>query len=241
MAPDNAKYATGNTWSHTEEDSGPYGMTPTHPATTPANQHTRMSYKPNSIVRPLRNFIGERIDNPVEQRGTFADANPLEKATLGTMSWDNFHPSANVWLVMTTNHHRITTDPVVGPYSHKGATMTTLATASQYQWQGNTVKEEPQNYSSWRNDYSTYVGTDIRETQLERMIAYHASPGGTYRRRMYSPMIKLNTPGYLTIKRKEAVRAAQIASAKARRATAALNAGSRRRSQNLMNKFKRFK
>lgn len=109
LDPDNAKYATGNTWSHTEDTTGPHAYTPTHRATTPMVQKLRMNYAPNKIVRPLRNFIGERVFNDVEKRGTQADANPLEPATLGTMSWDNFHPSANVWLVMTTNHKRIET------------------------------------------------------------------------------------------------------------------------------------
>lgn len=109
LLPGNAKFALGNTWDHIEGATGPHAYVPTHPATTPASQFLRMSYKPNKIMRPLKNFIGERIDNTVEKRGMFADANPTENATLGTMSWDNFHPSANVWLVMTTNHERIET------------------------------------------------------------------------------------------------------------------------------------
>jgi len=109
LQADNAKFALGNTWGHIEGASGPHAYVPTHLASTPASQFLRMSYKPNKIMRPLKNFIGERIDNTVEQRGMFADANPKENATLGTMSWDNFHPSANVWLVMTTNHERIET------------------------------------------------------------------------------------------------------------------------------------
>lgn len=109
LTPDNAKYALGNTWGHIPDATGPHAYAPTHRATTPASQFLRMSYKPNKIMRPLKNFIGERIDNTVEKRGMFADANPKENATLGTMSWDNFHPSANVWLVMTTNHERIET------------------------------------------------------------------------------------------------------------------------------------
>jgi len=184
IMPDNAKYATGNTWSHTTDGTGPHSYQPTHPATTPAVQHLRMSYKPNKILRPLRNFIGERLDTPTEQRGSFADANPNEKATLGTMSWDNFHPSANVWLVMTTNHHRITTDRVAGPYSHKGATMTDLTDGSngttnqQWNWQGTKVKQEPPHYTQWRTTQADgRVGSDIRETQLERLIAMYGAHG----------------------------------------------------------------
>lgn len=179
LMPDNAKYATGNTWSHTRDDNGPWDMTPTHPASTPAVQHLRMSYKPNSIVRPLRNMIGERMDNPVEQRGTFADANPLEKATLGTMSWDNFHPSANVWLVMTTNHHRIETNRIEGPYSHKGYDQwTDLLVADQYKWNGETVKSEPANYSAWRQNLSDgRLGSDSRETQLEQLVKFYGEHG----------------------------------------------------------------
>jgi len=172
LAPDNAKYATGNTWSHTANDNGPWNMTPTHPASTPASQHLHMSYKPNKILRPLRNFIGERIDHPVEQRGTFADANPHEKATLGTMAWDNFHPSANVWLVMTTNHHRITTERIQGPYSHKGYSgMVTLTQPNYYSWFGNEIKKEPENYSLWRTAGAHGQGHDDRETQLEEVCA----------------------------------------------------------------------
>lgn len=173
LMPDNAKYATGNTWSHTKDDNGPWDMTPTHPATTPAVQHLRMSYKPNSIVRPLRNFIGERLDTPIEQRGSFADANSLEKATLGTMSWDNFHPSANVWLVMTTNHQRIETPKIFGPWSHKGySNWTTLTGAAKWHWQGQEVEKEPENYTLWRaSDHGgAYAGYDDRESQLEHQI-----------------------------------------------------------------------
>jgi len=172
LLPDNAKYATGNTWSHTKDLTGPYAGIPTHLANTPAVQHLRMSYKPNSIVRPLRNFIGERIDKPNEQRGSFADANPTEKATLGTMSWDNFHPNANVWLVMTTNHQRISTHPIFGPYSHKGFTnWTTLATAQQYEWDGETIKREPEHYTAWRTSAGAHVGSDSRELQLQSQFA----------------------------------------------------------------------
>lgn len=188
LAPDNAKYATGNTWSHTVDDNGPWDMTPTHPATTPAVQHLRMSYKPNSIVRPLRNFIGERLDTPTEQRGSFADANPLEKATLGTMSFDNFHPSANVWLVMTTNHQRITTPRIRGPYSHKGYEgMVAVSPAGQFA--GANYTKAPDSYTTWL----TQFGTDERETQLEKAIAQYGvaansgaswfhkyAPGGLY-------------------------------------------------------------
>lgn len=178
LLPDNAKYATGNTWSHTATDSGPFAMHPTHEATTASSQKLRISFKPNKIVRPLRNFIGERINNPVELQGTEADANPEEPATLGTMSWDNFHPSANVWLVVTTNHKKIVTPKVAGPYSYNSyeydnivvgqGGVTALPT-----WQGKTYNKEPTNYTSWRQDDNNhgYVGTDIREEQIARWHA----------------------------------------------------------------------
>lgn len=67
------------------------------------------------------------------------------------------------------------------------------------------------------------------------------TPGGTYKRFMYSPVIKLNTPGYLKLKAASALRKAQIASAKARRASAAMQRQSLARRKNLMSKFKRFK
>lgn len=199
--PDNAKYATGNTWSHTRSDVGPYEMLPTHAATTASEQKLRISFKPNSIVRPLRNFIGERIDRPIELQGTAADANPEEPATLGTMSWDNFHPSANVWLVVTTNHRKITTEKVAGPWSHQGYDYDPIVVGQGGvtafpTWQGKQYKEEPLNYTSWRADYAPngYVGTDIREEQLIRQYAYHDAqhkangtafpasfqPGGTF-------------------------------------------------------------
>lgn len=173
LMPDNAKYATGNTWSHTIQDNGPWNMTPTHPATTPTAQHLHMSYKPNKVVRPLRNFIGERLDTPTEQRGSYADANPLEKATLGTMSWDNFHPSSNVWLVMTTNHTAITTPRIHGPYTHKGySNWTTLTGADKWHWQDKEIEQEPENYTLWRaSDHGgAYAGYDDRESQLEHQI-----------------------------------------------------------------------
>jgi len=57
------------------------------------------------------------------------------------------------------------------------------------------------------------------------------------RRGMYSPAIKLNTPTYLAIRAASAVRKAQIASAKARRAHAANQANLARARKNLMSKF----
>lgn len=185
LLPDNAKYATGNTWSATELDTGPYEFQPTHKATTASSQKLRISYKPNSVVRPLRNFIGERIDRPVELQGTAADANPTEPATLGTMSWDNFHPASNVWLVVTTNHKKITTDPIPGPFSYQGYEYEKIVVGQGGvtafpTYQGKEYKYEPTNYTSWRADYNPnqpvgYVGTDIREEQLRRQYGYQVA------------------------------------------------------------------
>lgn len=175
LDPDNARYATGHTWSLHESDKGPSGYFPTHPATTPAHQSLVMSYKPNKIVRPLKNFIGEDLDAQGVV-GTAADANPLEPATFGTMSWDNFHPSANVWLVMTTNHTRIYTPKVKGPYSYENI-KTRQPTAwveapdkdtrdgynfsHPVQWFGQT--HEPLHFTKWTAE----LGTAVREDQLK--------------------------------------------------------------------------
>ena len=169
LFPDNAKYATGNTWSHTADGSGPHAFTPTHPASTPPSQTITMSYKPNSVVRPMRNFIGERIDNTVEKRGSRAHANPNEPATLGTMSWDNFKPEDNVWLVMTTNHQYIATPPIEGPYSHAGYHL--MEDAPSTATHGNN--KEPHRYSEW---VAAGFGT-AREDQLKHMCTVYGSNG----------------------------------------------------------------
>jgi len=169
VLPDNAKYATGNIHSHTPTGDGltsPIDLLPTHMANTAMTQELRMSYKPNKILRPLRNFIGERLDSPMEQRGSHADANPLEKATLGTMSWDNFHPSANVWLIMTTNHTYIKTDEIEGPYSHQGFTNWETPPGSATHGQS----KEPQHYTGWTVDSLS------RESQLKKRIAMYVIP-----------------------------------------------------------------
>jgi len=67
------------------------------------------------------------------------------------------------------------------------------------------------------------------------------TPGGTFHRRMHSPVIKMNSPAYLARRAASARRRAQIASAKARRAKALLTMASFRRRTNLVAKFKRAK
>jgi len=176
VLPDNAKYATGNVNSHTPTGDGltsPIDLHPTHLATTNMTQSLRMSYKPNKILRPLRNFIGERLDTPMEQRGSHADANPLEKATLGTMSWDNFHPSANVWLVMTTNHKTIKTERIEGPYSHQGYAMVAAPSTATH-----GKNKEPESYTAWTSTLSDgRPGSNIRETQLQYLLEMYGAHG----------------------------------------------------------------
>jgi len=74
----------------------------THRATTNLVQYVTFNYKANKVVRPLRKFIGEPHDNSLENMQ--GDANPYEPATIGTMSWDNFQPHDNVWLIITSDH-----------------------------------------------------------------------------------------------------------------------------------------
>jgi len=80
-----------------------YG-TPTNIATTKETQFVHMKYCPDVGMYPLKRAVGEAMDSS-ERMGI--RPNPYEPRSIGTMSFDNFAPDRNVWLIVTTDHHAV--------------------------------------------------------------------------------------------------------------------------------------
>lgn len=80
-----------------------YGA-PTNVATTKETQFVHMKFCPDVGMYPLKKAIGESVDSQ-ERMGI--RPNPYEPRSIGTMSWDNFAPARNVWLIVTTDHHAV--------------------------------------------------------------------------------------------------------------------------------------
>lgn len=74
---------------------------PNQLSTTKNVQYVKMKYAPHVGLYPLKRAIGE-----AEGAGESLSIrpNPYEVRSLGTMAWDNFSPTANTFLVITTDH-----------------------------------------------------------------------------------------------------------------------------------------
>jgi hypothetical protein len=86
-----------------DSDTVVYGA-PSNSATTKETQYVHMKFCPDKGMYPLKKTVGEAVDSQ-ERMGI--RPNPYEPRSLGTMSFDMFAPSQNVWLVVTTDHHAV--------------------------------------------------------------------------------------------------------------------------------------